>query len=97
VHVYDSVQHKISFAFPLKETGNGLQYIDFTPVSIVESRSIYESYANSINPGGVATDLRCAYFMVSLPLLARTENPGLTRVQTTAYSHIFAGDMPNKL
>src|SRR6202034_4254069 len=36
VQVYDSVQHKISFAFRLKETGNGLQYIDLTPVSVVE-------------------------------------------------------------
>jgi hypothetical protein len=97
VHVYDSVQHKIYFAFPLKETGNGLQYIDFTPVSIIESRSIYESYANSVNPGGVATDLRCAYSIVSSPLLASTENLGFTRVQTTAYSHVSTGDMLNKL
>jgi hypothetical protein len=97
VQVYDSVQHKISFAFRLKETGNGLQYIDLNPVSIVESRSVDESYANPVNPGGVATNLRCAYFMVSSPLLASMENPELTRVQTTTYSHVFTGDMLNKL
>ena len=97
MHVYDSVQHKISFAFRLKETGNGLQYIDFTPVSIVESGSIDESYASPVNPGGVATNLRCAYYMVSSPLLVGMENLGLTRVQTTAYSHLFTGDMLDKL